>query len=144
MYEEENLTPAEQALESALGQLKPVTNIMNRDKLMFNAGRASIGKKQPWQILSGVLTVLLLCSILIHSDLRSNQTVPSDSEQNYFQVAQTQYEPAKVESPESMSYPKLRENIIKHGMDALQLQETPRHSEPARNQKQWMDSMLSS
>lgn len=139
MYEEENLTPAEQALESALGQLKPSTNMMNRDKLMFNAGRASVGRKQPWQILSGALTILLLCSVIIRPNL-TTRTI----EQKPLQIAQSQNEPAKVESPDSLAYPKLRENIIKHGMDALPLQQKPGHNEPARNQKQWLDSMLSS
>jgi len=62
MYNEENLTPAEQELESVLGQLKPIANTLNRDELMFNAGRATAGKKLPWQMLSGALIVLLLCS----------------------------------------------------------------------------------
>ncbi len=139
MYEEENLTPAEQALESALGQLKPVSNIMNRDKLMFNAGRASVGRKQPWQILSGALTILLLCSVIIRPNLNTKTEVKKQ-----FQIARSQTEPAKIESPDSLAYPKLRESIIKNGMDALQLQQTPRHSEPAMNQKQWMDNILSS
>ena len=60
MYNEENLTPAEQELESVLGQLKPIANTLNRDVLMFNAGRATVGKKLPWQMFSGVLIVLLL------------------------------------------------------------------------------------
>ncbi len=139
MYEEENLTPAEQALESALGQLKPALNIMNRDKLMFNAGRVSVGRKQPWQILSGTLMILLLCSAIIRQN-----PVSETAEQNQFQIAQTQYEPDEVETPDSLAYQKMRENIIKHGLDALQLQQTPRHSEPAMNQKQWLDTMLSS
>ena len=139
MYEEENLTPAEQALESALGQLKPSTNMMNRDKLMFNAGRASVGRKQPWQILSGSLTILLLFSVIIRTNLKT-RTI----EQKPLQIAQSQNEPAKVESPDSLAYPKLRESIINHGMDALQFQQTSGHNEPARNQKQWLDSMLSS
>jgi hypothetical protein len=143
MYEEENLTPAEQALESALGQLKPVTNRMDRDKLMFNAGRASVSRKRPWQLLSGTLTVLLLCSVLIRPNL-NNSAVPSTRIQNQFQTAQTQYQPSQIESHDSLSYPQLRDNIIRYGLNALPSQQTPRSNEPASNQKQWLDSMLSS
>ena len=67
-----------------------------------------------------------------------------DSMQNHFQIAQSQYQPAQVESPDSLSYPELRENIIKYGLDALPVQQTPRNNEPVMNQKQWLDSMLSS
>ena len=78
MQNEENLSPAERELESALGQLKPVSNTLNRDVLMFNAGRATAGRKQPWQMLSGVLTVLLLCSVLVRPDLDGAGTLSSD------------------------------------------------------------------
>jgi hypothetical protein len=145
MYKEEKLTAAEQALESALGQLKPITNTLNRDAFMFNAGRASVGRKRPWQILSGVLTLVLLCSILIRPELNSNKIVtPSGPEQRQLQIAQLQHQPLEAESGASLTYPVLRENVIKFGMDALQLQESARHSEAPRNRKQWLDSMLSS
>ena len=145
MYEEENLSPAEQALESALGQLKPIANTLNRDAFMFNAGRASVGRKRPWQILSGVLTIILFCSIFIRPELNESKiAIPSAPEQNNFQIAQTQKQPVEVESGSSLTYPILRENVIKFGMDALQLQESAGHNETPRNRKQWLDSMLSS
>jgi hypothetical protein len=145
MYEEEKLSPAEQALESALGQLKPITNTLNRDAFMFNAGRASVGSKKPWQILSSVLTVILFCSIFIRPEPDESRIVmPSAPEQNNFQIAQVQQQPLEVESGGSLTYPILRENVIKFGMDALQLQESAGQNEAPRNRKQWLDSMLSS
>ena len=143
MYEEENLTHAEKALESALSQLKPITNTLNRDTFMFNAGRASAGRKWSWQILSGLLTILLFFSVLIRPNL-NGRIVPSGSMQNQVRIVQNQYQPAQAESPDSMAYPRLRENIIKYGLDALPLQQTKRYNEPIRNQKQWLDNMLSS
>ena len=143
MYEEENLNPAERALESALGQLKPVANTLNRDVFMFNAGRASAGRKRPWQMLSGALLVLLLCSVFIRPN-QNNSAVTPDSMQSHFQIAQTQYQPTQIESPDSPSYPRLRDNIIKYGLDALPEQQTPGRSNSARNQRQWLESMLSS
>ena len=143
MYKEENLTPAEQALESALGQLKPIANTLNRDVLMFNAGRASVGRKQPWQMLSGVLTILLLCSVLIRPDLNGVQSLPSGPEPSQFQIAQIQYQPVQAESPDLLAYPMLRDNIVRHGLDALQFQPGTRHSEPLKNRKQLLETMLS-
>jgi len=144
MYNEENLTPAEQELESALGQLKPIANTLKRDVLMFNAGRATAGKKRPWQMLSGVLTVVLLCSMLIRPDLNGVRSFSSGPEPGTFQMTQTLYHPVQSESRGSLAYPILRENIVRYGLDALRFQQGMRHSEPLKNRKQLLESMLSS
>ena len=144
MYKEENLTPAEKALESTLGQLKPIANTMNRDVLMFNAGRASAGRKYPWQILSGALTILLLCSILIRPDLNEVQSLPSGPEPSQLQIAQIQYNVAKAAfSHDSLAYTILREDIIRYGLDALQFRQGTGQSEPIKDRKQLLESMLS-
>ena len=144
MYNEENLTPAEQELESALGQLKPIANMLNRDALMFNAGRATAGKKRPWQMLSGVLTVLLLCSVLIHPDFNRARNLSSGPKPGEFQWTQNLYQPVQAESSGSLAYPIMRQNIVRYGLDALRFQQGIRHSEPLKNRKQWVESMLSS
>ena len=144
MYNEENLNPAEQELESALGQLKPIANTLNRDVLMFNAGRATAGKKRPWQMLSSVLVVLLLCSVWVRPDLNGTQNLPSGPEPDEFQMAQASYEPVQAESPDSLVYPMLRQNIVRYGLDALRFQEGMSHSEPLENRKELLESMLSS
>lgn len=144
MYNEENLTPAEQELESVLGQLKPIANTLNRDVLMFNAGRATAGKKLPWQMLSGALIVLLLCSVLVRPDLNGTRSLSSGPEPGEFQMMQTSYQPVQAESPGSLAYPMLRENIVRYGLDALRFQQGTSRSEPLKNRKQWLESMLSS
>jgi len=144
MYNEENLTPAEQELESVLGQLKPIANTLNRDVLMFNAGRATAGKKLPWQMLSGALIVLLLCSVLVRPDLNGTRSLSSGPEPGEFQMMQTSYQPVQAESPGSLAYPMLRENIVRYGLDALRFQQGMSHSEPLKNRKQMLESMLSS
>jgi hypothetical protein len=144
MQNEENLSPAERELESALGQLKPISNTLNRDVLMFNAGRATAGQKRPWQMLSGVLTILLLCSVLVHPDLDGAGSLSSDPEPDQFQVMQTSYQPLQAESSDSLAYPKLRQNIVRYGLDALRFQQGMSHSEPVENRKQLLESMLSS
>jgi len=143
MYKEENLTPAEQELESVLGQLKPIANTLNRDVLMFNAGRASAGRKLPWQMFSGVLMVLFLCSVLVRPDLNGARSLSSGPEPGTFQMTQTLYQPVQAESSGSLAYPMLRENIVRYGLDALRFQKDTSRSEPLKNRKQLLDSMLS-
>lgn len=144
MYNEEDLTPSERELESALGQLKPDANTLNRDVLMFNAGRATAGKKRPWQMLSGVLTVLLLCSVLVRPDLNGGRNLSSVPEMGEFQIMQTSYQPVQAESSDSLAYPKLRQDIVRYGLDALRFQQGMSHSEPLEDRKQLLESMLSS
>jgi hypothetical protein len=144
MYNEENLNPVEQELESALGQLKPTANTLNRDVLMFNAGRATAGKKRPWQMFSGVLIVLLLCSVWIRPDSNRIRNLSSGFEPDEFQMAQASYQPVPAEVPDSLAYPVLRQNIVRYGLDALRFQEGMSHSEPLKDRKQLLESMLSS
>jgi len=143
MYKEENLTSAEKALESALGQLKPLANTMNRDVLMFNAGRASASRKHPWQILSGALTILLLCSILIHPETNGVQSLSSSPAQIESVIAQLQHQPVQTDSSDLLGYTILRDNILTNGLEALQLQSGIRDPEPIMNRKQLLESMLS-
>ena len=144
MYKKENLTSAEKTLESALGQLKPIANTIDRDVLMFNAGRASVGKKFPWQIISGALTILLLCSIIIHPETNGIQSLPSGSEQTKFiEIAQIHYQPVQADSSDLLDYTMLRDNILANGLEALQFRQGTGQSAPIINRKQLLESMLS-
>ena len=113
MHKEEGLTPAEQTLESALGELKPAANTLNRDELMFNAGRAAAGRGRPWQMLSGALMVLLLCSVLIRSDMHGREESSPVHDSRQFHMAQTMYRPMLTESAGTLAYPSLRRNIVR-------------------------------
>lgn len=144
MHKEEGLTPAEQELESVLGQLKPAANTLSRDGLMFSAGRAAAGGKKPWQMLSGVLMLLLLCSVLIRSDIhgpRESSPVPNSGQ---FRMAQAMYRPVQIESTTPLAYPTLRKNIVRYGLDALPLEQGASGNARHKSRKQWLESMLSS
>lgn len=66
MQNQEGLTPAERELETVLAGLKPHVAAMNRDRLMFQAGRASARQGQRlWQGLACSLAIILLASILV-------------------------------------------------------------------------------
>jgi len=141
---EEGLTPAEQELESALGELKPAANTLSRDGLMFNAGRAAAGRGRPWQMLSGALMVLLLCSVLIRSDIYGLREPSPVYDSGQFQMAQTMYRPVQTGSAGTLAYPRLRRNIVRHGLDALPLEQGASGNARHKNRKQWLESMLSS
>ena len=144
MHEEEGLTPAEQELELALGKLKPAANTLNRDDLMFNAGLAAAGGKRHWQMFSGVLTLLLLCSVLIRPELRRTEGFPSPGDTGGFQMAQAVYVPVQIEPPGSFAYPKLRQSIVRYGLDALPLRQGLSRGAQQKSRKQLLESMLSS
>ncbi|MHC4431962.1 MAG: hypothetical protein ACYTBS_08990 [Planctomycetota bacterium] len=144
MHEEEGLTPAEQELELALGRLKPAANTLNRDALMYNAGLAAARGKRPWQMFSGVLTLLLLCSILIRPELRRTEGFSSPGDIGEFQVAQAVYAPVQAEPFGSLVYPKLRQSIVKYGLDALPLRQGVGRDAQQKSRRQLLESMLSS
>jgi len=62
--QDDRLTPFEGQLEAALGSLKPTAASVDRDALMFAAGRASTRRLRClWQGASVLLVVLLAVSI---------------------------------------------------------------------------------
>lgn len=144
MQNQESLSPAEKALESALGQLKPAAGRMNRDELMFNAGRASVGRKAPWQMLSGVLTVLLLSSVLIRPDLNGPRQLASPPDPVRFATARFVAHPTEIEPSGSLEYVTLRQDVVERGLDALPLRRGIGGGAPRKSRKQLLESMLSS
>ena len=144
MHREEGLTPAEQELESVLGQLKPAANTLNRDELMFNAGRAAAGRKKPWQMLSGVLTILLLGSVLIRIDLNGAGELSSPPIVAQHEMTRTFNRSVQFESGGSLEYVTLRQNVVEHGLDALPLRRGLSGGATRKSRRQLLESMLSS
>jgi hypothetical protein len=144
MQNQEDLNPAEKALESALGQLTPAANRMNRDELMFNAGRAAAGRKGPWQMLSGLLTVLLLGSVVMRLGMNESRQLPVPPGTAHYEVVRTSDHPVQVESRGSLEYVTLRRKVVERGLDSLPLRRGPGGGVPRRSRKQLLESMLSS
>ena len=144
MYKEEGLTPAERELESVLGQLRPAANTLNRDELMFNAGGAAAGGKRPWQMLSGVLSILLVGSVLIQIDSNGARQSSSGPIMARHEVTQPLNRAVRFESAGSMEYVTLRRNVVERGLDALPLRRGLSGGAPRKSRKQLLDSMLSS
>lgn len=64
MPDEDTLTPAQRELEAALGALRPAGPAIDRDRLMFRAGRASARRPaRIWQVASVVLAAGLAVSL---------------------------------------------------------------------------------
>jgi hypothetical protein len=65
MQDHDRLTPGEREMEAAWRDLTPSVLSLNRDQVMFQAGRASTSRQNRlWQAVSSSLAVLLLVSIV--------------------------------------------------------------------------------
>ncbi len=63
---EEQLTPPERELEAALGGLTPALPTLDRDRLMFRAGQASMRRRtRGWQGLAAALALTTTVSIVL-------------------------------------------------------------------------------
>ena len=116
MCEEQGLNPELQAVEAALDQARPGRAGLDRDLLMFNAGRASVRPNRPWQALSGVLAVLLLCSVC----LRPNSVTPRPSRPPAGEVDAGAYVKVEPASPLGQrTYLRLRQQVLEEGLESL-------------------------
>jgi len=68
MRNDDGMTRLERELEAALGTLTPARTNVNRDQVMFCAGRASLRRRNRlWQGVSSTLAILLLVSVVSRS-----------------------------------------------------------------------------
>jgi len=128
MCQEPGLTPEHQKMEAIMGQLQPSARRLDREMLIFAAGRADQGSKGPWQVACGILTLLFCGSLIMHV----LQTEPAPP------VALVQPIPASVpfvemeQADHSLGYLNLQKTVLQKGLDALPAYRTVR----AINQKQ--------
>ncbi len=138
MQDEEFLTPAEHELASALGGLQPAATSIDRDRLMFRAGRASVHRRgRLWQGATGSLALALAVSLVVRPAPRQVERIVTVA-----QAPRTQ-EARRVASmdadrwprdarPIQAGYLRLRNAVLTHGVAALP---TP-HVSPARRVEQ--------
>ena len=128
MCQEPGLTPAQQRMEAIMGQLSPSARALDRDMLIFEAGRASQGSKRPWQAMCGILMGLLCGSLIMHVP-QTEPVTPTPV------VQQIPIDVPPVEMPQpdrSLVYLKLQKTVLNRGLDALPAYRTVRRI----NQKQ--------
>jgi hypothetical protein len=140
MFHEFELSPANQELERALGELKPASPHLDRDRLMFRAGQASV-KKNPifWPALSGALSVLLAISWMVqfqspsHSresrelreaKLRTFKAATAEPGANPIQWVVNEWESPSINNSPSTAYLALRNRVLKRGLDGLPKERT--------------------
>jgi hypothetical protein len=124
--QDDRLTPSERELEAALGGLKPARAAMNRDRLMFQAGRAAARRQSRlWQAVSACLTIVLLASI-------AYRPAPTAVETGVVTVA-SRPQPAQAIEPagerhdmpglryfeSANDYVRMRAAVLRRGIDAL-------------------------
>jgi hypothetical protein len=152
MQNEENITPAQRELETALGSLRPIATSMDRDLLMFRAGRAS-GRRhyRIWQGGVAVLAVLLTVSLLHSPTVGPIERVQyvTDEQQaapaNMMTMTKAPTGPARTRSLMPGNYIRLRNRVLIGGLDELpEAQSSSGPSEPPMTRQQLLEMMLSS
>ena len=121
MRNDEGMTPSERELEAALGGLKPAPSAIDRDRVLFHAGRASVRRStRLWQGLSSALAILLLASVLrgpFSTDSRQRPEVVARPE------ARVLYRPAAAVDQGQIEafrhYVRTRRAVLDRGVEAI-------------------------
>lgn len=147
-----NLTPAEQELESALGSLKPAASHAGRDELMFNAGQAAARRHtHSWQLLSVILACVLTASVIMRPEPKTQ--IIENTEYVYMPIPTTPTTPVahltgNTPRPNPNSYITLRNKILTDGLEALPENRTKRSGQSGKSEpmtrEQLLQEMLSS
>jgi hypothetical protein len=119
MQERQDLNGADAELVEALGGLRPRRTTADRDRLLFEAGRAAGRRgRGSWQCLSGVLTLALCVSVGLHF-LPQKAAV----EMHPGVAREMEIDAGGLVSPGpdvgSAPYLRMRNDVLKKGLDAL-------------------------
>lgn len=146
MQNTDGLTPMDRELEAALGGLRVAPATISRDRVLFDAGRASARRRSRlWQGSSCVLALLLLVSVV------SRPTPTAET------VAQQQVDisPAALSAASTQAidaeqvrafrrYLRMRQAVLERGVDALPASsEIPGGIDPPLTREN-LDELLSS
>jgi len=127
MPQHQRLTPAEDELAAALGALAPTRPAIDRDRLLYQAGRAA-GRRTArlWQGASAVLAACLVVAVVVPA---GGPTEPGanianrpdrSTEVPIAPAGRNDVAPAPgPASPLGGSYAQLRDAVLAHGMEAL-------------------------
>ncbi len=151
MQNENGLTPAERELEAALGGLKPARASLNRDRVMFLAGRNSVrGQRRAWQGAAACLAVALVVSILSRPGARvievEREYAESDTQSVYHVSAPVDvFEPLDRKSDDALRKNiRLRSAVIYGGLDWLPASDSePVGAEPPITKEKLEEILLS-
>lgn len=126
MQDETGLTPLEKEIEAALSGLRPARAAMNRDRVMFDAGRMSARQyNRIWQGVSGCLGIVLLVSVLYRPPATVVETATNTVASNVgssppVDVANRLYDSFRHERPDPVAdYVRMRRAVLREGIKAL-------------------------
>jgi hypothetical protein len=149
MQDQQPLNPAEQELEAALRELRPVSAGIDRDAVLFKAGyQSALRQMRVWQSVAGALAASLLISFIMpafHTSREQSASV-TDAPSHVSQAA-VALEPLEVEitgvqpvtagwfgvldwmlrpgdvtpavAARANDYLSVRQAVLTHGLDAL-------------------------
>ena len=142
MQDHERLTAAEQELERALAGLAPAAPPVDRDRLMFQAGRAA-GRRGRWlwRGASAAAAVVLAVSLIVRPEPRQVERivfVPVESA-GAVSVADPDPEAARDRWAEHARYAAIRNEILAKGPGALP---APPHAAAATQRPPTLQDLL--
>ena len=132
MQNDDRLTPSERELEAVLGGLRPADSKMNRDRVMYLAGRMSTRRQNRiWQGLSFCLVAMLVVSMVSKPQRPAAETRPeivADATANMtgrglLARSPEPFEPRRFES--FVDYVRTRRAVLNRGMEALPASSAP-------------------
>ncbi len=131
---EENLNPELEEVEALLGGLKPARVIVDRDRLMFKAGRGSACQRSRW-VWPGIAAALAvsLVGVLLHrpapqqverivyvpAELAQPSVPPGPAISPAMPTFEPRPAPVLPTIPNEGNYLQLRREVLEHGVDAL-------------------------
>ncbi len=119
--QQERLTPAEEELEAALRSLRPAAAAIERDRLMFQAGRATVRRSgRAWLGAVAVLAAALGASLLHRPQPRIVERIVRVQTPATPTVAGAAFASAgQTDWTGQGRYLRLRERLLAEGLDAL-------------------------
>jgi len=130
MQNDNGLTPMEQELEAALGNLAPAQAGLSRDQVMFAAGQASIRRRnRVWQGISSGLVILLLVSIVSRPTPVTVELRPETLAGNTSSVSPEAVTPIDEDRVQAFrQYVRTRRAVLERGVEVLPASKRTRSS----------------
>lgn len=121
MRNDEGMTSSDRELEAALAGLAPTRPGIDRDRLMFCAGRASLRRRNHlWQGVSSAQATLLLASVLTRPVLTDGGSAPEASGLPVADVSPRSLAPVDQERIEAFRhYVRTRRAVLDRGIEAI-------------------------
>lgn len=122
MRNDEGMTPSERDLQAVLAGLTPARSAIDRDRVMFCAGRASVQRRtRLWQGLSSALVVLLLASVVAGPFVGDSEGGSETVARPVARASHRAIEPVDQEQIEAFrQYVRTRRAVLNRGVEAIE------------------------